>query len=101
MSNEQALQVKTKDVAVRVIRLLEALPNNHAGDIIARQIGRSGTSVGANYRAAARAKSQADMVNKLKIVEEEADETLFWLELIRDVNLIPEHRLTALMDEVR
>ena len=101
MSNEQVLQVKTKDIAIRIIRLLDALPNNHAGEIIARQIGRSGTSVGANYRAAARAKSKADMINKLKIVEEEADETLFWLELIRDANIIPESRLTSLMDEVR
>ena len=69
--------------------------------MIARQIGRSGTSIGANYRSAARAKSKADMINKLKIVEEEADETLFWLELIRDANIIPESRLTSLMDKVR
>jgi four helix bundle protein len=93
------LQTKTKDVALRVIRLVESLPANMTGQILGRQILRCGTSVGANYRAAMRAKSKADMINKLKIVEEEADETLYWLDLLAAAGLIPIARLQPLIDE--
>ena len=68
--------------------------------MIERQIVRSATSVGANYRAACRAKSTADMINKLKIVEEEADETLCWMELIVEANLLPEQKLVSLVSEI-
>ena len=100
MSSEQALQVKTVDVALRIIRLVEALPSGAVGSVIGHQVLRSGPSIGANYRAAARAKSKADMLNKLKIVEEEADETIYWLDLIVKSNLVPENRLTPLINEV-
>jgi four helix bundle protein len=76
MVNEQQFRERTKKLGVVVIRMVEALPENRAADVIGRQILRSATSVGANYRAACRAKSAADII-KLKIVEEEADETLY------------------------
>ena len=86
-------------MAIRVINMCDSLPNTPAGHVISRQILRSSTSVGANYRAACRAKSTADFVNKLKIVEEEADETLYWLELIVETNMIPKSRLQPLLQE--
>ena len=98
--SEFPLRDRTKAVALRVINLVNALPANDTGQIIGRQLLRSGTSVGANYRASMRAKSRADMVNKLKIVEEEADESLYWLELLVEGNIVPESRLRPLMDEL-
>ena len=86
-------------MAIRVIRMVEALPNGTAADVIGRQIVRSASSVGSNYRAACRAKSTPDMIHKLKIVEEEADETLFWLEVLIESDLLPESRLQNLMQE--
>jgi four helix bundle protein len=76
---------RTKCFAVRIIRLVESLPKTQTGNVIGRQLLRSGTSVGANYRAACRAKSTADFINKLKIVEEEADETLYWIRVINRI----------------
>jgi len=75
------LKRRTKAFAIRIIKLAEALPTSTAGTTIARQIVRSGTSVGANYRAACRAQSRAEFAAKIGIVIEEADETAFWLEL--------------------
>lgn len=98
--NESELRVRTKQLALRVIRLVEALPQGETGRVIGRQLLRCGTSVGANYRASKRAKSRADMLNKLKIVEEEADETLYWLELLVEANLFPDSKLRPLMAEV-
>ncbi|MCD6344981.1 MAG: four helix bundle protein, partial [Anaerolineae bacterium] len=72
---EKAFKVRTKQLALRVIRLVESLPKGMTANVIRRQVLRSATSVGANYRAACRAKSVADMIAKLSIVEEEADET--------------------------
>jgi four helix bundle protein len=97
--DERQFKDRTKKLALRVIRLVEALPNGKTADVIGRQVLRSATSVGANYRAACRAKSTADMVAKLGIVEEEADETLYWLELLIEAGLMPESRLTNLMQE--
>ena len=77
--NEQQFKDRTKSLGLRVIRLVEALPSSRACDVIGKQILRSATSVGSNYRATCRAKSAADMIAKLDIVLEEADETLFWL----------------------
>jgi len=73
--NEDQFKFRTKQLGLRMIRMVEALPNNQSSRVIGNQILRSATSVGANYRAACRAKSAADIINKLKIVEEEADET--------------------------
>ena len=100
MANEPDLRIRTKQMALRIIRLAEALPKGETSKVIGRQLLRCGTSVGANYRASKRAKSRADMINKLKIVEEEADETLYWLELLIDAELIPESKLKPLYTEV-
>ena len=90
---------RTKQLALRIIRLTRSLPRSAEGEVIGRQLLRSGTSVGANYRAACRAKSPADHINKLKIVEEEADETLYWLELLVEAKIIPYSLLADLMKE--
>ncbi len=97
---EYPLRDRTKKLALRIIRLSEALPENGAGKVIGRQLLRCGTSVGANYRASLRAKSKADMINKWKIVEEEADETLYWLELLVESDIMPEVKLKPLMTEL-
>lgn len=97
--DEKEFKGRTKALALRVIQLVEALPKGQTGQVIGKQMLRSATSVGANYRAACRAKSTADMINKLKIVEEEADETLYWMELVIEAGLMPETRLADLMKE--
>jgi len=80
MTNQE-LKERTMDFAVRVLTMVDALPKTTAGKAVGNQIARSGTSVAANYRAALRAKSDADFINKITIVLEEADESGFWLEL--------------------
>jgi four helix bundle protein len=90
---------RTKQLALRTIRVVEALPTSRTADVIGKQVLRSATSVGANYRAACRGRSDADMISKLGIVLEEADETLYWLELIVDTGLLPEAKLSSLMKE--
>ncbi|MEM7114217.1 MAG: four helix bundle protein [Chloroflexota bacterium] len=99
MMDKKVFQKRTKQLAIRVMKMTDSLPRSKADDVIGRQIIRSATSVGANYRAACRAKSIADFINKLKIVEEEADETLYWLELIVEAELLSEKKLKALMKE--
>lgn len=99
--NAQQFQDRTKALALRVIKLVEAMPKSKTGDVIGRQVLRSATSVAANYRAACNAQSRADMLKKLKIVEEEADETLLWLELIIESQLLPESKVADLKDETR
>ena len=79
--NEKIFKDRTKKLAIAILKLVEGLPRSISADALARQIVWSGTSIGANYRAASRAKSTADMINKLKIVEEESNETAYWLEL--------------------
>ena len=97
--NEELFKKRTKQLALRVIRLVEALPKSKTADIIGKQVLRSAMSIGANYRAACRGKSRADMIHKLSIVEEEADETLYWLELLVESDIFPEARLSPLMNE--
>lgn len=97
--DEAAFKARTKQLALRVIRMVATLPKDEAADVMGRQILRSATAVGANYRAACRAKSTADMIAKLSIVEEEADETLYWLELFVESGLISESLLSSLMQE--
>src|SRR6266403_664502 len=91
MRNEPDLKKRTKAFALRILKLVDALPTTTAGRALASQILRSGTSVAANYRAACRAKSTADFIAKMGIVEEEADETLFWLELLEASALLIPH----------
>jgi len=93
------LQRRTKDFALRVLNLIEQLPNSIGGRVLANQIARSATSVGANYRAACRARSRAEFASKLGTVAEEADESLYWLELIRDGHFVPAKKLASLISE--
>ncbi|HMJ88795.1 MAG TPA: four helix bundle protein [Candidatus Acidoferrum sp.] len=93
------MKARTKAFANRVVKLCHALPNNWVARTLGAQLLRSGTSVGANYRAVCRAKSNADFINKLRIVEEECDEALFWMELLMDNGLVKASRLSDLMTE--
>jgi four helix bundle protein len=97
---EKEFKERTKQIAARVIRLVESLPNTTSAQILGKQLLRSATSIGANYRAACRGKSAADVIHKLSIVEEEADESLYWLELFVDTELIPEKRLLQLITDI-
>jgi four helix bundle protein len=98
MEREQ-LQHRTKQFALRVIRLVESLPKGRMADVLGRQLLRSATSVGANYRAACRAKSTADFIAKMGIVEEETDESLYWMELLIEAGIVKAELLEALMKE--
>jgi four helix bundle protein len=98
MTKQEMLQ-RTKNFALRVIRLVQALARTCESEILGRQLLRSGTSVGANYRAACRAKSSADFIHKLKIVEEECDESLYWMELLVEAKLMGSLQLDDLMQE--
>ena len=97
--NPQEMKTRTKGFALRVIETVNTLPKGCASNIIGRQLLRSGTYVGANYRAACRAKSAADFINKMSIVEEEADECGYWMELLAESGLASEQRLKALKSE--
>ena len=97
--SEPDLKRRTKAFALRVLKLVDTLPKTTAGRALASQIVRSGTSVAANYRAACRARSTADFIAKMGIVEEEADETLFWLELLEESQLVPAAKLPAIKRE--
>jgi four helix bundle protein len=90
---------RTKKFALRVIKAVQSLLNDRVANVLGSQLLRSGTSVGANYRAACRAKSTADFVNKLKIVEEEGDESLFWMELLVESGITAQQKLGDLMKE--
>jgi four helix bundle protein len=92
------LKARTKEFALRVMKLVDALPRTIQGRAIANQIIRSATSVAANYRAACRARSRAEFIAKIGVVEE-ADETSFWLELIIDSGLLTEERIRPLLGE--
>lgn len=101
MANDQDLRLRTKQFALRILRLYRALPAKEEARILGRQVLRSGTSVGANYRAACRARSRAEFIAKLGIVLEEADETVFWLELLLEGGIVKREKLGALLKEAR
>jgi four helix bundle protein len=90
---------RTKKLGIEIIYKVDELPNKSSGWAISKQINRSATSVGANYRAACLAKSKADFINKLKIVEEECDETIFWLEIIEETRLLNLERVSWIKKE--
>jgi four helix bundle protein len=93
------LKARTKEFALRVIRLIESLPKSRSADVLAKQLLRSATSVGANYRAACRARSLAEFQAKLGIVEEEADESAYWMELLVAAGLVKASLLEPLLAE--
>ncbi len=98
MTREE-MKARTKAYANRVVHVCQALPNDWLAQTLGRQLLRSGTSVGANYRAVCRAKSKADFINKLRVVEEECDESLFWMELLVGNRMVSAARLNGLMKE--
>jgi len=97
--DEKTFKTRTKKLAVAIIKEADRLPKSRAADVVARQVIRSGTSVGANYRAACRAKSTADMVNKMKIVEEECDETAYWIEIMVESGLASQEQVNEIYKE--
>ncbi len=95
----EALKKRTKQMALRVIKMTQKLPKTDEARVIGKQILRSATSVAANYRAVARNRSDAERISKISIVVEEADETLFWLELLVEAEIVPFAKLSDLMAE--
>jgi four helix bundle protein len=93
------LRGRTKKFSLGIIKLCEALPKSRTAEIIGRQLLRSGTSVGANYRSAKRARSKAEFIAKMGIVEEESDECLYWMELLIESGMITEDLIGDLMNE--
>ena len=96
---ERDLKKRTKEFALRVIRLVESLPKTQTARVIGNQLLRSATSVPANYRAACRARSNAEFISKIGIVEEETDESVFWMEMLVEASLVKLLRIKDLMHE--
>lgn len=97
--NPEIMKDRTKKFAIEIIFLCRKLPKNREGNLIGNQIFRSGTSVASNYRAACRGRSKAEFIAKMGIVEEEADETLFWLKVIEEVEIFNRDSISSLMQE--
>jgi four helix bundle protein len=97
--DKDQLKQRTKKFALDIIRFVESLPKGKTAEIIGRQLLRSGTSVGANYRAACRARSSADFIAKMGIVEEELDESIYWSELLVDSGIVSYERIALLTKE--
>lgn len=93
------MKTRTKQFALRIMKLVDALPKKTSAEVLGRQLLRSATSVAANYRAACRGRSKAEFAAKLGIVEEEADESCFWLEMLADSELMPMTKLQPLRKE--
>ena len=94
--NQEELKARTRAFALRIIRLAESLPDSPTAKVVRNLMIRCGTSVGANYRAAG---SKADLVSKIGIVEEETDETIYWMELLVDADIVKRSRIADLLDE--
>lgn len=93
------LKERTKSFALDIIKLVESLPKGRTADVIGRQLLDAGTSVGANYRAACRARSSADFISKMGIVEEETDETMYWMELLVEAKVVQQNDISNLLEE--
>jgi four helix bundle protein len=96
---KQDFAKRTMRFGLRIIRLVESLPNSQTARVIGNQLLRAGTAVGANYRSALRGRSLADFIAKMGIVEEESDEALYWMEMLIEANIVKPSRLTDLMNE--
>ena len=96
---KEELKNRTKKFAMAVIKLVDELPNSQASRVVGNQVLRSSTSVAANYRAACRAKSQRDFIYKMNVVEEESDESLFWIELLWEAGIVGKERVDLLLKE--
>lgn len=99
MSINDELKNRTKKFALRIIKLVESLPQTMTGQVMGKQLLRCGTSVAVNYRSACRARSKADFISKMGIVEEETDESKFWIEMLVESGLIKETLVGELLDE--
>jgi four helix bundle protein len=99
--NPEELKKRTKEFALRVLRFVNSMQRGRTEDILTKQLARAAASVGANYRAACRARSRADFVSKITIVEEEADETQYWLELLLDQSRVNKREIIDLLDEAK
>ena len=99
LDKAKELQSRTKQFALRVIRLSRELPRTDEGRVIGRQLLQSGTSVGGNYRAACWSRSTAEFASKINVVAEEADESLFWLELLVESETMPIHKMKGIIQE--
>ncbi len=95
----EELKHRTKAFAIRIVKLFRSLPKTEEARIIGRQVLRSGTSVAANYRAVCRARSKAEFISKIGVVVEEADETVFWLEMLVETKIVPAQKLADLLKE--
>ena len=98
-SFREKIKSRTKRIGLDVIKLIDEMPPKNAAMVLSKQILRSATAIGSNYRAACRAKSTPDFINKLKIVEEEADETIYWLELFEEAGIVEKSRVTSITNE--
>ncbi|MGA3286204.1 MAG: four helix bundle protein [Bacteroidota bacterium] len=98
-SQPEILRDRTKQFAIQIVRLVRTFPKNEEARIIGRQLMRSATSVAANYRAVCRARSKAEFIAKIGIVVEEADETVFWLEMVTDLNILSPEKTNELLKE--
>ncbi len=95
----EKLKKRTKDFAIRIVKLYRVLPNTGEAKVIGNQFLRSGTAIAANYRASCRARSTAEFIAKIGVVVEEADETVFWLEMLVDCEIFSEPKMKDLMQE--
>jgi four helix bundle protein len=95
----EVLKDRTKQFAIRVVAVVRSLPTSREGNVIGNQLLRSGTAVAANYRAVCRARSRAEFISKMSIVVEEADESVFCLELLADTKVVPKEKLSLLLKE--
>jgi four helix bundle protein len=95
----EELRIRTKTFAVRIVKMYKSLPHSMDAQILGKQLLRCGTSVAANYRAACRARSRAEWIAKIGIVVEEADETVFWLEMLEDCNIVAQPRNAEILKE--
>ena len=99
MTRQKVLKDRAKQFAIRIVKLFRALPKTDEARVIGKQVLRSGTSVGANYRAVCRARSNAEFIAKIGIVVEEADETVFWLEVLVQTEIVSAKQMKSLLDE--
>ena len=98
---EKDLKIRTRKFAIDVLNFVDKLPNRRSGNIIGNQLGRSASSVAANYRAACRGRSHAEFISKIGIVEEEADESVFWLDIAPETKNATTEEVTPLLQEAR
>jgi four helix bundle protein len=99
LDQAEALKLRTKQFAIRIVSVVRSLPRTREGDVIGKQLLRCGTAVAANYRAVCRARSKAEFISKISIVVEEADETVLWLELLEETSVVPKGKLSLLLKE--